>query len=240
MTDSIFNPAPSIAAQVARVLEERIVYGELAPGSRLVEEELVETFQVSRSPVREALRLVEREGLVTIEQRRGARVSRISGADLDEVYSCRLALEGLATEQAAARCNDADAADLRHKLDTLESAYATGDPKAYFEANVILTNAIHSIAKSVTLSRLIGTIDKQAYRYRFLAYREAPELMQRSIEVNRDIVAAVCSKRTRLARTLMEEVLTESWRKISTILRERNLVEAADGAGDLIPPAPTD
>ena len=77
-----FNPAASTAAQVAILLEQRIINREFIPGSRLVEEELVNEFKVSRSPVREALRLVANDGLVTIESRRGARVTQMNPREL--------------------------------------------------------------------------------------------------------------------------------------------------------------
>ena len=217
-----FNPAGSTAAQVAILLEQRIINREFIPGSRLVEEELVNVFKVSRSPVREALRLVANDGLVTIESRRGARVSQMNPTDLREVYECRLVLEGLATERAAERCDDDDKVTLRHKLNSLEAAHTDAEPGAFFEANVVLTNAIHEAAKSITLVRLIGTIAKQGFRYRYLAYQEAPELMQRSIDSNREIVDAICLQRAKLARTLMEELLLQSWGRISTILDGMN------------------
>jgi len=213
-----FSPSPSTATQIASLLEQRIINREFLPGSRLVEEELVNVFKVSRSPVREALRLVERDGLVTIESRRGARVSLMNSRDLNEVYECRLALEGLATECAAKNCEDNDKLNLRRRLKLLEADYANADPLAFFEANVKLTNAIHDTAKNITLTRLIGTIAKQGFRYRYLAYQKAPNLMERSIESNREIVNAICSKRVKLARTLMEEILLQSWERISTIL----------------------
>lgn len=213
-----FGSEVSTAAKIALVLEQRIINREFMPGSRLVEEELVNVFKVSRSPVREALRLVASDGLVKIESRRGARVSQMNATDLNEVYECRLVLEGLATERAAERCDDRDKVILRHKLDVLESAHAKVEPGPFFEANVMLTNAILEAAKSITLVRLIRTIAKQGFRYRYLAYQEAPDLMQRSIDSNREIINAICMKRAKLARTLMEELLLHSWTRISTIL----------------------
>jgi len=133
-----FSPSPSTATQIASLLEQRIINREFLPGSRLVEEELVNVFKVSRSPVREALRLVERDGLVIIESRRGARVSLMNSSDLNEVYECRLALEGLATECAAKNCEDNDKLNLRRRLKFLEADYANADPLAFFEENVNL------------------------------------------------------------------------------------------------------
>ena len=80
-----FRVPAVIATELARHLEDQIVYGDLAPGARLIEEDLVRKHDVSRSPVRESFRLLEQDGLVTRESRRGVHVSPISRADLDEV-----------------------------------------------------------------------------------------------------------------------------------------------------------
>jgi len=81
-----------------------------------------------------------------------------------------VANNGLATERAAERYDDYEKVTLRHKLDFLEAAHTDADPGAFFEANVVLTNPIHEAAKSITLVRLIRTIAKQGFRYRYLAY----------------------------------------------------------------------
>ena len=104
----------------------------------------------------------------------------------------------------------------------MESAHANVEPRSVFEANVLLPNAIHEAAKSITLVRLIRTVAKQGFRYRYLAYQEAPDLMQRSIDSNCEIVNAICLQRAKLARTLMEELLLHSWGRISTILDSMN------------------
>ena len=82
----------SMSEIVRRAVEEKIIYGELMSGSRLFEEELVEQFNISRSPIREALKILEHDGLVLIEPRRGARVAQLSITDLNEVYATRVAL----------------------------------------------------------------------------------------------------------------------------------------------------
>src|SRR5256885_16426996 len=91
----------AIPEGVAALLEKEIIFGELAPMARLTEEEVASRYGVSRSPVREALRLLERDGLVLRAARRGIWVAPLSVKDFDEVYSCRIALEGIAAEQAA-------------------------------------------------------------------------------------------------------------------------------------------
>ena len=90
-----------IAKELTRFLEDQIIFGNLLPGERLVEEDIVRRHDVSRSPVRESFRMLEQDGLVVRESRKGVWVSPIDLRDLDEVYICRLTLESLAAEVAA-------------------------------------------------------------------------------------------------------------------------------------------
>jgi DNA-binding GntR family transcriptional regulator len=90
-------------------LREAIVDHELEPGRRISEDELAAQMGVSRGPIREALARLEREGLITLERHRGARVASWSEQDIDEIYSMRSVLEGLAIEWA---CKNATVADL--------------------------------------------------------------------------------------------------------------------------------
>ena len=101
------RPAPlqpaSTVDQLAAVLRARILGGDLEPGRRLIERELVETYDVARHTLRAALRRLESEGLVRVEPNRGARVASLSGEDLKELFALRLALEREAAHLALAR-----------------------------------------------------------------------------------------------------------------------------------------
>ena len=100
------------ADDIALALEEAIVSGEIPPGSVLRQEHLSEQFQVSRTPVREALRRLAALGLVSFEPNKGVRVRMLSQTELREAFMVRAELEGLATELATPRMSDADLAAL--------------------------------------------------------------------------------------------------------------------------------
>ena len=208
----------SMSEIVRRAVEEKIIYGELMPGSRLFEEELVEQFNISRSPIREALKILEHDGLVVIEPRRGARVAQLSITDLDEVYATRVALESLAAAQAAEHCGEDEKKRLYKDLSGLENAFATELPKEFFKANVAITNSIHEISRNKTLARLLRSIDKQSFRYRYLAYSMEPDLMKISVGSNRTLVEAIVANDSWLARSVMESILRQSWRRVVGIL----------------------
>jgi GntR family transcriptional regulator, rspAB operon transcriptional repressor len=213
-TEPLFRVPEVIAKELSRHLEEQIVFGELAPSSRLIEEDIVRRYGVSRSPVREALRMLEQDGLALRESRRGVRVSPLGLKDLDEVYSCRLALEGLAAEEAANNRSADDVPGLQAALSDLATASEANDIRAYFLRNVALTEKIHAVSGNQTLRRLLGTIGKQALRYRYLAYSQSPEMIDVSLEGNRAIVEAIVRQNARHARSLTEDLMQRSWRVI--------------------------
>ena len=109
------------ADDIARVLEDEIVGGSIAPGTVLRQEQLSERFDVSRTPVREALRRLAALGLVSFEPNRGVRVRSISSSELREAFLVRAELEALATEVATPRMTPSDLA----ALDAAEQAFST-------------------------------------------------------------------------------------------------------------------
>jgi DNA-binding GntR family transcriptional regulator len=216
MNDAIipFRLPDPIAKDLCRVLEDEIVFGQLAPETRLVEEEVAKRYGVSRSPVREALRLLEQGGLVVREARRGIWVAPIGRADLDEVYSCRVTLEGLAAEQAARARTPAHVQALRMTFADMEKAHDSGDTRAYFRSNVRLSEAIHAAANNATLRRLLNSIGQQAQRYRYLAYSKAPHLVELSLAGNRDVIDAIAQADPVRAREITERLIRRSWETV--------------------------
>jgi DNA-binding GntR family transcriptional regulator len=231
VNDSIAEPPafqiPDVLAkELARFLQDKIVYGELAPGTRLIEEEIVRRYNVSRSPVREAFRILEQDGLLVRDRRRGVRVGLLSVTDLDEIYACRLPLEGLAAEEAAKHRTDAHLPGLEAAMDGLQAAFRAANVGEYFEQNVRLTDRILLASGNATLRRLIGIIGKQALRYRFLAYSRTSAMMQLSVETNREIIDAIVHQRGRTARMLTEDLIQQSWKGIRATFADPTFADA--------------
>lgn len=203
---------------LADALESAIVFGELAPGNRIIEEEVATRYDVSRSPVRDALRRLQADGLVVRSDHRGARVTPISRSDLDEVYVCRIELEGLAAQMAARNWRPPSEIEFAEKLAAMRRAYKANDIRAYFVANVGFTDAIHRASRNVTLQRLLKSIGKQALRYRYLAYRTAPRLMGISVEGNREIADLVLARKGAQARRITAQLIERSWRAIRDVI----------------------
>jgi DNA-binding GntR family transcriptional regulator len=211
---------PLIPEILTDKLRDAIIFGDMTPGSRVVEEEIAAHYQVSRSPVRESIRRLAGDGLIIREERRGASVARISRRDMDEVYLCRIPLEGLVAAQAAAGRTPAQLESLAEGIATLEQAAAAGDIRAYFHANVAFTDAVHAAAANRTAKRLLDGIGKQALRYRYLAYRDFPHLIGMSVEGSRGIVDAIRAQDRAEARRLTEYLIERSWLTLRDCIAE--------------------
>jgi len=126
MTGSPVFEHRDLGLSVAEVLKQLIFSGGLLPGERLVETELADRFGTSRGPIRDALTTLEQSGLVTSRPRRGTVVRELTVADVEEVYTLRIALESLAV-RLLVEVGDEPAAGLWELLDVLDAAHAAGD-----------------------------------------------------------------------------------------------------------------
>lgn len=210
-----FAPSGVLAAELAKFLEAEIVFCELVPGARLTEEDISARTGISRSPVREAFRLLAGDGLVVLSARRGIRVAPISRRDLAEVQTCRIELEGLAAAEAALNATQDDLAALRAIVERMAVALAARDVRGYFEQNVAFTTRIYLASNNLTLMRLLNGIGKQALRYRYIAYQKVPELMRVSLPGNRKILAAVRARDPARARKITAALIRNSWKSIA-------------------------
>ena len=116
----------TLANEVTASIREAILGGRLVPGARLREESLASSMNVSRGPVREAIVQLQREGLVVVQRNRGTFVARMSAGDLEEVYSLRRAVEGLAVLQAIRHADEVQLQELQNIVDTMGAQFARG------------------------------------------------------------------------------------------------------------------
>lgn len=219
---------PSVmATEIARVLSERIVFLELAPGTRILEEEVSASFGVSRSPVREAFRMLEADGLVVRAARRGVSITPMSKRDLYEVYACRVGLEGLAAAEAARNIDPEGEAQVRRHVSGMQAALEAQDVSAFFEHNVSFTRTVHAASKNQTLMRILAGIEKQALRYRYLAHLQSKEMLEMTLAGHGGVAEAVLARRPAVARRRAEQLMHRAHEVIA-----RALAASAYGAGD--------
>lgn len=171
-------------------IRNAIIKGELKPGERLLEIQLAEKLGVSRTPVREAIRKLENEGLVTMLPRRGATVSGITIKHLQDVLEIRTALGELAVKLACMRITP----EALEELKTIEAELeAKKDSDDVFELSNIdekLHEKIYLATNNPRLIQMLGNLKEQLYRYR-LEYMKAKDKREALLEEHRDIIAAI-------------------------------------------------
>jgi DNA-binding GntR family transcriptional regulator len=184
-----------------RLLEE-VLQGNLKPGELLVESTLGVKYGVSRTPVREALRMLEQDGVLE-RVNRGIRVRQTSADEVLELYDVRAILEGIAARDAAERRTETDLAALDRMFRTMENA---SDASAAERAiiNRSFHRAIWRSAKNRTLSDLLERLGVHLRRYPATTY-ERPGRWETAIEEHRAILEAIRSKDAAAARSLSEE-----------------------------------
>ena len=155
----------SIADSLTDMLRTRILRGEWRAGLQLRQHALAEEYQVSRMPVREALRQLEKEGLVTFQVNKGAEVSRLSIEELEELFDLRLNLECDIVRQAIGKANEEDIAQAEKAHEQLNKALAKGDIHRGGELNWVFHNALYNPANKPHTINIIKTINYQTDRF---------------------------------------------------------------------------
>ncbi len=152
---------------VFNTLRKAILTGELKPGERLMEIHLANKLGVSRTPIREAIRKLELEGLVIMIPRRGAEVAQITEKSLKDVLEVRRALDALCAELACDRISAQETEQLKKACDEFEHATRNEDATTIAAADVALHDIIVQATRNQRLIQLINNLSEQMYRYRF-------------------------------------------------------------------------
>ncbi len=220
------------ADDIALVIEEAIVSGELAPGTVLRQEQLSEQFNVSRTPVREALRRLAALGLVSFVPNRGVRVRTLSREDLREAFLVRAELESLATELAAVKMTEEELEELEgaeHRFSALAREMRSRDPggdRRELTAQWVRANhAFHDVIYRAADAPLVERLAKSARRTFSGPAVWAPgdetldELYERNVEEHRAIRQAIRARSPEGAKALAHEHVMHSFELLDTILQ---------------------
>ena len=151
-------------------LKMQILKGSIIPGTRMMEVELAEEMGVSRTPIREAIRKLEKEGLVTIEPRRGAYASMISTEDMVEILEVRQDLEGLAAYFAAERMTDAQMENLRQVSASYDDAVKRGNMEDMIKHDTRFHHIIVESCRNKILVQMIEQLQELVLRFRYIYY----------------------------------------------------------------------
>ena len=208
----------SLHEEVAATLRDRIFSGELAPGSFLDEVSLCESLSISRTPLREALKVLTAEGLVRHEPRRGCFVNQVTEQDLDEIFPVIALLEGRCAFEAARNATDADLA----VLETLHQRLS-GHAKArritdYYTTNFAIHEAIITLANNRWLAQVIGDLRKILKLARLQSLR-ATGRMDQSFSEHMAVFAALKARDSEGADAAMRTHLTRQREALRELTR---------------------
>jgi len=199
-------------------LREAIISGKLPSGERVMEIQMAEEMGVSRTPVREAIRKLELEGLVVMIPRKGAYVAGISLKDIADVFEIRGALEGLAAELAAERITEEELEDLERYLVKISEESESGDLDKVVETDTDFHSLIYRASRNQRLFQIINNLREQIQRFRTtsLSY---PGRMKVAVEEHRKIVEAISGRDGELARKLAQEHIENAENSIMSMVQ---------------------
>ena len=182
-------------------LRQAILKGELKPGERLMEIALAERLGVSRTPVREAMRKLELEGLVVMIPRRGAQVANITEKDLNDVLEVRIALENLSIENACARMTEEQLAELKKAGRYFEETIKEGNLVKLAEADVAFHEVIYKASDNRRLNQVLNNLREQIYRYR-VEYLKEEETRNVLVKEHEEIYEAIKNRDVKKAQEI--------------------------------------
>lgn len=216
------NTAPqSLHEEVANTLRERIFAGELAQGSFVDEVALCESLQISRTPLREALKVLTAEGLVRHEPRRGCFVNQVTEKDLDEIFPVIALLEGRSAWEAARNAGDADLAALEALHDKLGKHARTRRINDYYEVNHTIHEAIILLANNRWLAQVIGDLRK-ILRLARQQQLHAPGRLEQSLSEHMAVFAALKARDSEGAEAAMRTHLTRQREALRDLARNQS------------------
>jgi DNA-binding GntR family transcriptional regulator len=196
--------------EVADQLRVRIFAHELAPGTWIDEQTLAKEFGISRTPLREAIKVLAAEGLITMKLRRGAYVTEVNRGDLEQIFTILSLLEGQAAKEAATKAQEKDLNELDDMHLRLEKAAADRNLDQFFEVNVRFHERIIAIANNPWMTGVIADLRKVLKLQRKDSLSRTGRLQSSLSEhretlkalLERDPIAAEQAMRTHLARGL--------------------------------------
>lgn len=219
----IEKSAAPLRRNVLEVLRTAIIEGQLVPGSRLVERELIQMTGVSRTVIREVLRQLESEGLIDIVPNKGPFVRKLTLAEAKDLYLIRSVLEGLSARLFVEHATDDEIRDLQQALAATEVAYKERNPDVILNAKNKFYDVLASGAKSDTLSAMIATLHARIRRWRALGIahpRRSRDRSRESIRALQTLVQAIIARDANRAEETARDEVTKAAAEVMHLLRE--------------------
>ena len=212
---------------VFNTLRQAILKGELKPGERLLEIALAERLGVSRTPVREAMRKLEQEGLVVMIPRRGAQVASITEKDLNDVLEVRIALENVAIEKACKLITEDELGRLWVAAKEFEKTKAEGNLVRLAETDVAFHEIIYQASDNKRLNQVLNNLREQMYRYR-VEYLKEEQTRNLLVSEHEELVKAIREGDVQKAQDISFHHLENQRKAIIRTIRAENEAKEAE------------
>jgi DNA-binding GntR family transcriptional regulator len=196
--ERVFTPAPPLPSSLAELAAEwitaRIIAGDIRPGDKLTEGALAEAAGMSRSPIREALRSLSSQGLVSVEPRRAATVALLSARDATDLYECRLLLEPRCMAAGSLAFSSEVGAELGDCMDQMTMAAQHGDGHNYLDVVTRYSRALQDCCPNRLLASMTAAAQKSSLRYTTILVRSSQQYLMLSLANNMELHAAVSAR----------------------------------------------
>lgn len=207
---------------IFNTLRDAIIVGELKPGERLMEVKLADKMGVSRTPVREAIRKLELEGLVNMLPRKGAHVADLSVKDIVDVLEVRATLDGLATSLSASRITDEELKELKHINSQFIGFIEKENLQGSVKKDVEFHDIIYRSSRNDKLMQIVSNLREQVQRFRVIYlkdYKSPKELIKEHI----DIYDAIYSRDPEKAQQVAQRHIKNQQETIIKSIKRHNI-----------------
>lgn len=205
---------------VFNTLREAILRGELVPGERLMELQLAAKLGVSRTPIREAIRMLEQEGLAITIPRKGAIVAGMTEKDMQDVLEIREALEELSVQVACDKITAEEIEQLRENMKNFEDSLRSGDLKKMAQADVEFHDVIYQATHNPKLISMLNNLREQMYRYR-VEYLKNPQNHEQLLREHEAIYKGILEKDKVTVTDMIRKHISNQVDVVKHIIREQ-------------------
>ena len=206
---------------IFNTLREAIIVGELKPGERLMEVQLAEKMGVSRTPVREAIRKLELEGLVNMLPRKGAHVANLSVKDIMDVLEVRASLDGLASALAASRITEEELKELKHVQTQFANYVEKDNLQGSIKKDVEFHDIIYRASRNDKLMQITSNLREQVQRFRVIYLKDYVSPRE-IIKEHAEIIEAISGKNTDIARMVAQKHIKNQEETIIKAIRRND------------------
>ena len=205
---------------VFNTLRQAILRGDLVPGERLMELQLAAKLGVSRTPIREAIRMLEQEGLAITIPRKGAIVAGMTEKDMQDVLEIREALEELSVQVACDKITEEEIAELQKNMKNFEHSLKSGDLKKMAQADVEFHDVIYRATDNPKLISMLNNLREQMYRYR-VEYLKNPQNHEQLLKEHEAIYKGIVEKDKDAVTEMIRKHISNQVAVVKHMIREQ-------------------